>query len=178
MVRASGAIGSRWRNLWYRALGMRLEGYAWLRAIEVQRQWGDVTLGSSVALDHGVVLLCSGTPKRDKLVIKTGTYVNRYTIFDAHEHLEIGAGCMIGPHCFFTDGNHRIALSSAIKEQPMHTKPVVVEDDVWIGAGVCVLPGVRIAQGAVVGAGAVITKDVEPFQIVAGVPAKMIGMRK
>jgi len=50
--------------------------------------------------------------------------------------------------------------------------PIVIEDDVWIGAGVIILPNITIGQGAVVGAGAVVTKDVPPWTIVAGVPAR------
>jgi maltose O-acetyltransferase len=57
-------------------------------------------------------------------------------------------------------------------------EPVIIEDDVWIGARVIILPGVKIGKGSIVGAGAVVTKDVEPYSIVAGVPAKLIRKRK
>jgi len=56
----------------------------------------------------------------------------------------------------------------------MKTKPVVIEDDVWIGANAVVLPGVTIGARSVVGAGAVVVKDVAPKTIVAGVPARVI----
>lgn len=56
-------------------------------------------------------------------------------------------------------------------------RPVIIEDDVWIGAGVIILPGVRIGQGAIIGAGSVVTKDVEEYSIVAGNPAKKIKTR-
>ena len=156
---------------------MRIEGYVWMRSISVRRQWSDITLGAGVGLDHGVVLFCSGAPKRDKLHIKAETYVNRYTIFDAHERLEIGARCMIGPQCFLTDANHGMARNLPINRQPVDLRPVIVEDEVWIGAGVCVLPGVRIGQGAVIGAGAVVTRDVAPFAVVAGVPGRVLRNR-
>jgi len=54
-------------------------------------------------------------------------------------------------------------------------REIVIEKDAWLGAGVIVLPGVKIGEGAIIGAGAVVTKDVEPFTIVGGVPAKKIG---
>jgi acetyltransferase-like isoleucine patch superfamily enzyme len=56
-------------------------------------------------------------------------------------------------------------------------KPVVIEEDVWIAANAIILPGVRLGRGAVVAAGAVVTRDVLPFQVVAGVPARQIGHR-
>jgi len=178
LVRLRDGMASRARNLWFRALGMQIHGYAWLQQISVRRQWSDITLEPGVALDHGVVLFCSGAPKRDKLVIRAGTYVNRYTMFDAHEHLEIGAGCMIGPYCYLTDGNHGIARDLPVKVQPMIAQPVVLEDEVWLGAGVSVLPGVRIGRGAVIGAGAVVTHDVPPYAVVVGVPGRVLKQRE
>ena len=56
--------------------------------------------------------------------------------------------------------------------------PIIIEDDVWIGARVIILPGRRIGRGSIVGAGSVITKDVEPFSIVGGNPAQVVGWRK
>ena len=68
----------------------------------------------------------------------------------------------------FSDSNKRI------DEQGVSTKPVTIEDDVWIGANAVVLPGVKIGNHCVVAAGAVVTKDVPPHSLVAGVPAKVI----
>ncbi|MGC6424335.1 MAG: DapH/DapD/GlmU-related protein [Lentimonas sp.] len=56
-------------------------------------------------------------------------------------------------------------------------KPTVIEDDAWLGQNVCIVAGVRIGRGAIIGMGAVVTRDVEPYAIVAGVPAKKIGVR-
>ena len=61
-----------------------------------------------------------------------------------------------------------------IDEQGVSTKPVVIEDDIWIGANAVILPGVTIGENAIVAAGAVVTKDVEPNTIVGGNPAKFI----
>ena len=68
----------------------------------------------------------------------------------------------------FSDSNKRI------DEQGVSTSPVIIEDDVWIGANAVVLPGVTIGNHCVVAAGAVVTKDVPPHSLVAGVPAKVI----
>jgi acetyltransferase-like isoleucine patch superfamily enzyme len=178
IVRLADGIASRMRNFWFRALGVRLTGYVWMRNISIPRNWSDITLEKEVSLDDGVVLLCSGSAQKDKLVIRSGTYVNRYTMFDAHKKIEVGRDCMIGPHCYLTDGNHGTAAGLPIQKQPMEPKPVILEDDVWLGAGVIILRGVRIGRGAVVGAGAVVTKDVSANTIVAGVPAREIGFRQ
>jgi acetyltransferase-like isoleucine patch superfamily enzyme len=61
-----------------------------------------------------------------------------------------------------------------IDEQGITTVPVVIEDDIWIGANAVILPGVKIGNHSVVAAGAVVTKDVPPHTLVAGVPAKVI----
>jgi len=171
-------FASRFRNVYYRALGVRVDGYVWMRAVSIPRNWSDITLETNVALDHGVVLQCSGPPRRDKLVIGSGTYVNRYTMFDAHHELIIGRNCMIGPHCYFTDADHGAAPGLAVKFQPMHHAAVVVGDEAWIGAAAVVLPGVTVGRGAVVGAGSVVSRDVPSNAIVAGVPARVLRFRE
>ena len=87
----------------------------------------------------------------------------------------------IGSHVNLAQGitvtalNHNFAdTEKRIDEQGVSTTPVVIEDDVWIGANAVVLPGVRIGTHSVVAAGAVVTKDVPPHSIVAGIPAKII----
>ena len=178
LIRVHQGLTSRFRNIYYRLLGVRLTGYVWVRRISIPRQWSDITLEEGVSLDDGVVCLCSGPAKVDKLLIGKGTYVNRNTMFDAHEQVHIGRNCMIGPFCYLTDGNHGISADLAVKAQPMQVRPVVIEDDVWLGAGVIILSGVRIGRGAIVGAGAVVTKDIPPNTIAIGVPARSIGNRE
>ena len=170
-------IASRARHLYYRALGVRMTGRKWLRQIEIPRNWSDVLLEENVALDRGVVLIASGAARPGKIKIGAGTYVNRYTIFDAHQQLEIGRECMIGPHCYFTDGNHGTAQGVPVNRQPMNTAPLIVEDHVWIGSHAVILSGVRIGRGAVIGAGSVVTSDIPANAIAAGVPARVIRMK-
>lgn len=169
---------SRWRNLYYGALGVKLEGYVWMRRIEISRNWSDITLGNHCALDRGVVLLCTGPTKPDKIKIGSDTYINRLTMLDAHNKLWIGSNVMVGPMCYLTDSDHGFEGGNSAKTQPMKPGEIIIEDEVWIGARVCVLKGVRIGRGAVVGAGAVVTKDVPANAIVAGVPARVLRLRE
>lgn len=87
----------------------------------------------------------------------------------------------IGHHVNLAQGitvtalNHNFEDSEKrIDEQGVSTTPVVIEDDVWIGANAVILPGVRVGKHSVVAAGAVVTKEVPPHSIVAGIPAKII----
>lgn len=93
--------------------------------------------------------------------------------------LKIGKNVMMGPEVIIYTHNHKFDRKDIpmIAQGVSEAKEVVIDDDVWIGARVIILPGVHIHQGAIVSAGAVVTKDVEAFQIVGGVPAKVIKSR-
>lgn len=102
------------------------------------------------------------------------------------ERVEIGNYVSIGPHVtFLAGGEHRLDcvttypfLAYGLGEvEAISRGPIIVKDDVWIGLGAKILSGVTIGQGAVVAAGAVVTKDVPPYAVVGGVPAKLIRWR-
>ncbi len=171
------AIASRLRNLAYRILGVKIKGNCWLRAIEIPRGWKNIQL-DLCALDRGVTLLVTeGADSQPEIRIGQGTYINRATTIDAHQSVQVGAGCMIGPHCYITDADHGIQPGIAVRQQPMITAAVVIEDGAWLGAHVTVLKGVTIGAGAVVGAGSVVTKSVPANAIVVGIPAKFVRSR-
>jgi len=172
--RIAGGLASRRRNLWFRFLGVRLEGYCWLRRISIPRQWGDIRLQAGVALDDGVTLLCSAASKPDKIVIGARSYVNRNVIFDASESIVLGEDCMVGPGCYLTDHDHVIAPGQAPRSQPLISSPTRTGNRVWLGAHAVILKGVSIGDDAVVAAGAVVTKDVPARARVAGVPARLL----
>ena len=91
----------------------------------------------------------------------------------------IGNNVMMGPECIFYSRNHaHDRMDIPMNEQGFEPeRPITVGDDVWFGARVIVLPGVRIGSGCIVGAGAVVTKDVPNYAIVGGNPAKVLRMR-
>lgn len=92
---------------------------------------------------------------------------------------KIGDNVMMGTECLILSQNHQFNdISKPMREQGFQEdEPIIIEDDVWIGNRVIILPGIRIGQGSVVGAGAVVTKDVESYTIVAGNPAVVIRKR-
>ena len=86
---------------------------------------------------------------------------------------------MMGPNVSIYTKNHKTDLDKPMIFQGFDKeKEVIIGNDVWIGANVIILPGVKIGDGAIIGAGSVVTKDVEEYSIVAGNPAKVVKRRK
>ena len=111
--------------------------------------------------------------------ISEGCYFNSYLA-----NVDIGNYVVIAPEVMFITGNHKIdTIGNYILENKKeaddkeYDKDIIIEDDVWIGARVIILKGVTIHEGAVVGAGAVVTKDVPPYSVVGGNPASIIKQR-
>jgi maltose O-acetyltransferase len=92
--------------------------------------------------------------------------------------ITIGNTVIMGPDCVILTENHRFAdVGNPIGGQGKDVAAVVIEDDVWIGIRVMILPGVTIGRSSVIGAGAVVTKDIPPYSVAAGVPARVIRRR-
>jgi acetyltransferase-like isoleucine patch superfamily enzyme len=112
--------------------------------------------------------------------IRIGDYcsVNPYSVLYGHGGLTIGSMVRIAAHVVIIPANHGIArLDVPIMEQAVTLSPVVIQDNVWIGAGATILAGVVIGSGAVVAAGAVVTTSVPENAVVGGVPARVLAMR-
>ena len=123
-----------------------------------------------------------------------GSTIHMWANFFEPKNIIIGEDTIVGDHAFLdgraklTIGNHVDIASSVMIYNSEHdlespsftarTEAIEIEDYVFIGPRVTILPGVKIGKGAVVAAGAVVTKSVQPFEIVGGVPAKVIGERK
>lgn len=117
---------------------------------------------------------------RNPVVIGKNTQINPFcVIYGGSGGVYIGDNVMIAPHCMIASGIHDYKQ----KEVPMRfagnlTKgPIIIKDDVWIGANCTIGDGITIGEGAVVSANSFVNKDVEPYTIVGGVPAKKIGTR-
>lgn len=135
---------------------------------------GHIEIGAnSVIMPYAVMLAYGGR-------IRLGEYcsVNPFCVLHGHGGLTIGNYVRIAPGTVVIPANHIYDdPDRPISRQGLDKKGVVIEDDVWIGAGAIILDGVHIGKGAVIGAGAVVNKDVASMQVVAGVPARQIAMR-
>ena len=172
-------LASRLRNAYYKFLGVKLNGYVWMRDLEIPRNFSDIEIESPCAIDRGVILLCSGEHlPHPKIYIGAHTYINRHSFLDATLSLRIGMHCAIGPNCYITDHDHGLNLAFSPLQQPMVSKPTKIGDRVWIGANVTILKGVIVGNDAVIGAGSVVTKDIPEKAIAVGNPAKVIKYRE
>ena len=96
--------------------------------------------------------------------------------------ITIGNKVMLAPHVTIVGGDHNTSVVGRFMfdvkvKRPEDDRAVTIEDDVWVGTGVIVLKGVRIGRGAIVAAGSVVTREVPPYTVVAGVPARVISVR-
>ena len=108
------------------------------------------------------------------VVVGNNSIINRNVYIDGRSPVEIGNNVSISLEAMIFSMTHDIRSAGF---DPVR-KTTRISDFAWVGARAMILPGITIGKGAVVGAGAVVTRDVEPFEIVAGVPAKKIGERR
>ncbi len=135
---------------------------------------GPIRIGKRCVIHPGAMLL----PYGGFITMGDDCTVNPYTILYGHGGLTLGNGVRIATHSVIIPANH-IFTDPA---QPIHTQKetrigVAIEDDVWIGSNVTILDGVRIGRGSVIAAGSVVTKDVDPFSIMGGAPARLLKQR-
>ncbi|WP_121061638.1 acyltransferase [Chachezhania antarctica] len=115
------------------------------------------------------------------LILGERVYVNSGCVFYTGNGITIGNNVLIAANCTFAPVNHEFAdPDRPILEQGFRPSKggIVVEDDVWIGAGVVLLDGAKVGRGSVIAAMSLIKGEIPPFSIVSGVPGKKIGVRK
>ena len=167
-------ILGRLRAALLRLRGLRIGGKSRFGIVRVPQGRG-IVIGSRVEVEHHVFFkLVDGNAR---LEIGDSVFIGTGSEIDVASSVRIGAHTLIAPGVFITDHEHNIARAMRIDAQGIRSAPVVIGEDVWLGARSIVLPGITIGDGAVIGAGAVVTKDVEPYAIVAGVPARVLGKR-
>ena len=97
---------------------------------------------------------------------------------DHHGRIVLGRHALLAPDVFITASDYRFDEGSPVIDQVKDERDVVVGDDVWLGTRVVVVAGVTIGDGCIVAAGAVVTRDLEPYSIAGGVPARVLGQRE
>ncbi len=109
----------------------------------------------------------------NNITIGNCSVINRNTYLDGRGGLTIGSNVSISPHAYILTLDH----DPQSKDFATKPGPVGIDDYVWIGVRATILPGVSLGKGCVIGAGTLVTRDVEDYSIVAGVPARIIGAR-
>ncbi|NEO99695.1 MAG: acyltransferase [Symploca sp. SIO2E9] len=190
-------LGRVLRRLGYRTIFAQLGKSAWIRVgihfegaarikmgdlvsihpgvrIRSLNQKSMIVMADKVSLDRGVDIKSN----RGEIAIGKQTYIGPYTCLSGGD-IKIGDNCLIASHSGIYANNHSFADPlRPIRDQGSSFKGIVIEDDCWLGSGVRVLDGVTIAKGSVIGAGAVVTKDIPPYSVAVGVPAKVVSHRK
>ncbi|MEW6417030.1 MAG: DapH/DapD/GlmU-related protein [Nitrospirota bacterium] len=145
--------------------------------VSIKTRGGNVVIGENVLIRDGVRLQ-GGSEPAPCCIIGEYSSINHNSSILFSGGVFIGKYVMIGPNVVITSGGHRFDdISIPMRFQECYFERIVIEDDVWIGALSVILPGIQIGKGAVVGAGSVVTRDVEPFSIVAGNPARVLNDR-
>jgi acetyltransferase-like isoleucine patch superfamily enzyme len=144
------------------------------RGVRIERPWL-AEIGERCVLQPDVWL--NIVSDRARLQIGHHTFLGRGVAIEVSMRVEIGCGGLIAPGVYITDHHHGVARGQPMFEQPCVAAPVRIGDDVWIGVGAVILPGVEIGDGAIVAAGAVVNKSVPACAIVGGVPARILKYR-
>ena len=127
-------------------------------------------IGEDVRMESGVHRLRLSVHHKARLIVGNNVYLNG-CIISANAEVIIKDGVKMGPWAHVMDGDFHGVEE---REAAVNMRPVIIEEDAWLATRCMVLKGVTIGRGAVVAAGSVVTKDVEPYTVVAGVPAQVV----
>lgn len=134
--------------------------------------WGTLMIGDEIIITSKNVPAELAVMDNAKLIIGNHVRINYGVSICATEEIHIGDRSRVGPYTMIVDSDFHDVYKRNSRPK---SEPVFIEEDVWIGAKVSILKGVRIGKGSIVGTGAVVNRSVPPFTIVAGVPAKPVG---
>lgn len=190
-------VGIGLRTVFYRLI-LRMDGAAAIENGVRLRFASHIRLGRGAYIDQGAYLhACpSGIDIGPDTIVMHGAILHVYNFRDLpHAGIKIGRDSLIGEYCvirgqggveigdrvYTSPFTQVIAVNHVFDdprrpfvEQGITAEGIVIEDDVWLGAGAIITDGVRVGRGSVVAAGAVVTRDVPPHTVVAGVPAKPV----
>lgn len=144
-----------------------------------------ISIGNDVCIMKNAILTAwkinddAGHLVFPEITFGDGTVIGEQSHITATHKISIGKNVLSGRCLTVTDNGHGDSnfnsMNSAPRQRPLYSKgPVIIEDNVWLGDKVTVLPGVTIGRSSIIGANAVVTKNIPPFSIVAGNPGKII----
>lgn len=134
-----------------------------------------VIIGNNVKLDKGVRIIAANEAV---ITIGNNTAIGLLSVLNGGDSITVGEYGLISGFVYLQSSMHQHCLGEPVKKQGYDHAPVVLKSDVWLGAHATIMPGVTLGEGVVVGSNAVVTKSFNTNQIIAGVPAKLIGNRK
>lgn len=135
---------------------------------------GEIDIGDEVVLSAGCILDAWG----GTIDLKAHVFIGPYTVVYGHGGVVVGENTLIAMHCRILSAEHEIPpVGTNVRSRPDVRKATVIGNDVWLGAGVTVTAGVTIGDCCVVGAGSVVTRDLQAGTIAYGVPARVVGAR-
>lgn len=169
------------KGLYYHALSLlsggrlHIGGDAWIKpSARVNFRRGRVSIGHSVTLQKGSLV----DAQRGYVELGDDVSLNHYSIILGSGGVAIGNFVRIAAHCMIVSFDHNFGRRDIpITKQSITKKPIVIEDDVWIGAGAKILAGSVISRGCVIGANAVVKGKTEPYGIYVGNPARLLKYR-
>ncbi len=176
----TAGIIQRWRRWRLARRGLRLDrscyvGPSLSLGLDHTVVRGTVEVGEACELNQGVEL----NPWGGSIRVARRVWLGPYAVIYGHGGVEIGEWSLISMHVTILSSNHTIpAMDRCIRGENDALLPTKIGRDVWIGANAVILGGVTIGDGAVVAAGAVVTKDVESGAVVAGNPARLLRKRE
>ncbi len=134
-----------------------------------------ISIGNGVQIQQGVDIRALNDTC---IQIEEETFIGPYVCMAGPGNIKIGKGCLIAAHSGLFANNHNfVDPVQYIARQGITRKGIVIEDDCWLGHGVTVTDGITIGRGSVIGAGSVVTKDIPPYSIAVGTPAKVVKSR-
>ncbi len=145
------------------------------KKLSLENKNNKICLENGVAIERNVNI---GALGGTFIHIGQNTFIGPGTCIAGPGDIKIGKNCLIAAQSGIFANNHNFAdMELPIREQGITRRGIVIEDDCWLGSGVKVLDGVTIGKGSVIGANSVVTKDIPPFSVAVGIPARVIKKR-
>lgn len=171
-------VFKKWFNVQYwKILGVKIGRNT--KFLNCQFTWPhQVKLGNNCNIEENVFFKYDGIwSPGPSIIIGDNVFIGRGVEFNIDTEIEVGTDCLIASNCKFIDHDHGMDIGIKMRFQKSKSLKILLENDVWLGANVIVLKGVKISEGAVIAAGSVVTKSIGSYEIWGGIPAKKIGNR-